>query len=109
MTRLLLTIAFILLPFLIFALYRLATQDMSKFRQKWPFALLTLSSFLLLTAFYGILFIRQPHGKRYCPTPTVYDETQHKLVKGERRKCENASTDVRDSKATLGSDRDDDE
>lgn len=109
MTRLLLMIAFALMPFMIFALYRIATQDKSKFREKWPFALLTLASFLLLAAFYGYLYTQQPHDKRYCPTPTVYSETERKLVKGERRKCENASTDIRDNRDSPESNVDEDE
>lgn len=105
MTRILLQIVFALLPFMMFALYRIATAHKQSFSQRWPFAALTLIGLLLTSAFYVFMFIREPDLERACYAPSRL--VDGKVVKGEQIPCNNASIDSREGKGLFGSGDDD--
>lgn len=95
MIRLLIQLALVFLPLLMFAGYRIATRDMERDSQKWPYASLVVLGFALSASFYVIMFLREDRGDRTCqsgPPQFVNGE----IVYGETVDCEGASIDSRD-------------
>lgn len=94
MLRIAFQISLVLLPFLMFAIYRLATRDKNTFSQKWPFAALTIIGLFLTTAMYVVLFFKEPRGKRTCVSPPRFENGE--VIQGKIIPCKNASIDSRD-------------
>jgi TRAP-type uncharacterized transport system fused permease subunit len=105
MARILLQISLILLPFIMFALYRLATADKSDFRHKWPFAALTLTGLALTSAFYAYMFFSEPRGERTCTTPPRFENGE--LIPSKTVPCPTAGVDSRKREGLSGRDKDD--
>lgn len=102
MTRIALQIGLILLPFMLFALYRLTTADKKTFGEKWPFALLAGIGLAISASFYIFLFLNEPREQRTCATPPRFENGQ--IVKGEVVPCESAPIDERQGKGLFGTD-----
>ncbi|MFC6198635.1 DUF6111 family protein [Ponticaulis profundi] len=94
MTRILLQLLLILVPFAIFALYRFATRHARTERQKWPIAVLTGIGFAISAAFYGWVYFREPHGDRTCYSAPRFVDGE--IIQGEVIPCSDASIDSRD-------------
>ncbi len=104
MTRIVFLIGMVVLPFLLFALYRLTTLDKRTFREKWPFAMLTIAGLALSSGFYAYMFLSEPHEKRVCYAPPRFEGGE--IVKGEIIPCPTVSLDERDKKAQRQSNED---
>jgi predicted permease len=93
MLRIAFQIGLVLLPFVLFAIYRIATRDKNTFSQQWPFAALTLTGLLLTSAFYGYYFFKEPRGERTCVTPPRFENGQ--IIPSEVVPCEKPGIDSR--------------
>lgn len=93
MTRLAFQLLLIILPFMMFALYRLATRDARTEAQKWPFAVLLIIGLSMSAIFYMWMWFREPRGQRTCSTPPKFENG--KIVESEVVPCARASVDSR--------------
>ncbi len=94
MLRIAFQISLVLLPFVLFAIYRVATREKNTFSQRWPFAMLTLAGLFLMSAFYVFMFVKEPRGKRTCVEPPRFENG--KVIQGKVVPCKNPGIDTRD-------------
>lgn len=93
-TRIAFQIALFLLPFLMFAIYRIATRNKRSVKEKWPFALLAGSGLALTLSFYVFMLLKNPYQGRQCNTPPRLENG--KVIESETYPCEDASIDRRE-------------
>ena len=93
--RIVFQIFLVMLPFILFGFYRLATRNTQRDSERWPFLVLLLIGFSMSAAFLVIFFLSEPRGKRTCETPPRFENGE--IIPGETIPCENAGIDSRES------------
>ncbi|MAP96428.1 MAG: hypothetical protein CMK07_15895 [Ponticaulis sp.] len=93
MSRIAFQITLIILPFLLFAIYRLATRHRREPGEPWPVVVLVVVGLALSTGVYLYLFFREARDERTCATPPRYENGE--LIPAQTVPCEGASIDSR--------------
>lgn len=93
MIRIAFQISLILLPLVLFAVYRLATRHRRAPGEPWPVLILVVIGLAMSASFYIYLFLKDPRGERTCTTPPRFENGV--LIPSVTVLCENASIDSR--------------
>lgn len=93
MTRILFQMFLIIMPLVMFALYRLATRNRREPGESWPVVMLVLAGLFLSAVFYLFIFFKDPREERTCSTPPTFENGQ--IIPGRIVPCEGASIDSR--------------
>tara|TARA_B100000678_G_scaffold103107_1_gene86107 strand:- start:11891 stop:12229 length:339 start_codon:yes stop_codon:yes gene_type:complete len=86
-------IALVLIPFLLFAIYRIATRNRREPGEPWPIVILVVTGLALSLFFYIYLFFKDPRGERTCSTDPVF--VNGEIIPAREVPCEAASIDSR--------------
>ncbi|MAK60095.1 MAG: hypothetical protein CMK09_03865 [Ponticaulis sp.] len=93
MIRIAFQVALILLPIVLFAIYRIATRHRREPGEPWPILILVISGLVLSSSFYIYLFLKDPRDERTCSTPPRFENGV--LIPAETVPCEEAPIDSR--------------
>jgi len=82
-------ISMLLLPFVLFGIYRLAVRDAQiEGRKAWPINLLFGIGVMLAIIAWLFLILREDRDSSVCKGPSSFDPVTGKIVPGEEYQCD---------------------